>query len=140
MNLREEIKGWRRHLDELAGRSDDADLTPRARFFLLLVPRILAGRCTASRLAGHGIALIESGNQRLGTWCWERAIRSSVHDERTCGALIDRCIEAKHHERAAELANALYDRSGFVPSDGIRLTGPPVLGEGPASALRNLDR
>jgi hypothetical protein len=45
-----------------------AALPIQARFFFLLVPRLVAGRCTPSRLAAYAIDLTVSGSRRLGMW------------------------------------------------------------------------
>ena len=104
-----------------------AALKLRARFLLLLVPRLLAGRCTATWLVSYALALADSGSRRLCRWCWDRALRSSAHDEQTCDALFDLCAETEHYEEAEELANRYFDASGLLPATALRLTGKLVL-------------
>jgi hypothetical protein len=117
-----------------------AALPIQARFFFLLVPRLVAGRCTPRRLAGYAIDLTASGSRRLGMWCWDRAVRGSARDEPMCDAVLDLCIRAGQHEAAEELANRFYDTSGLSPAAAVRLTGNLILIGGNGSALKVYDR
>jgi hypothetical protein len=117
-----------------------AGLQPRARFFLLLVPRILTGGGTPTRMAGYAMSLADAGNHRLATWCWKRAIRSSAHDQRRYHAILDLCIRAGRQDAAAAYANRFYDGSGLMPIEAVRLTGTLALSGAFDAALSIYER
>jgi hypothetical protein len=117
-----------------------AALPTQARFFFLLLPRWVAGRCTTSRLAGYAIELTASGSQRLGMWCWERAILQGTSDVRMCDDVLELCIRAGHHEAAEEFANRFYDTSGMSPAAAIKFAGNLVVTGAFGPALKVYDR
>lgn len=101
-----------------------ARLDPRARFVLLLVPRLLLRRSTPMRLAGYAFELQERGNRRLGDWCWRRAISTASHlDEHTCRTLIKLCVGAGRYDAAEQLVAAYFAQSGVIPGIGFELVG-----------------
>src|SRR5690606_29280269 len=109
-------------------------------FFFLLMPRLLAGRCTPRRLAGYAIDLSANGSRRLGNWCWNRAVRGSVHDEPTRDILFGLCITAGHFDAAAIPATRFYATSGLSPAAAVRHTGTLILNGAYAAALELYDR
>ena len=117
-----------------------ATLRAQARFFFLLVPRLVVGRCAPSRLAGYAFKLTDRGSQRLGAWCWNRALRDCTHDEASYEALLDICIRAEQHDIAEKFASGLFDACGLRPSAGIRLVGNLVLSGAYESALNAYER
>jgi hypothetical protein len=115
-------------------------LPVQARFFFLLIPRLLAGRCTPYRLASYAIDLTAKGSGRLGTWCWDRAVRGSAHDEPMCEALFELCVRAGRSDAAAALATRFYDTSGLSAAAAVRHTGSLVLSGAYDAALKLYDR
>lgn len=117
-----------------------AALPARARFFLLLLPRMLAGRCTVRRFAGYAVTLKDAGSERLAAWCWRRVVRKGTGDEATCNALLDLCLQAGQHRVAEELAATFFDRSGLMPAVAVRLIGNLAAGNAFDSASRFYER
>jgi hypothetical protein len=117
-----------------------ASFPVHARFLFLLMPRLVTGRCTPRRLAGYAIDLTSNGSRRLGRWCWNRAIRGSVHDEPMSDALFELCVRAGDFDTAAALANSFYDTSGLNPATAVRHTGGLVGGGAYSAALTIYDR
>jgi hypothetical protein len=117
-----------------------ASFPVHARFVFLLMPRLVTGRCTPRRLAGYAIELTSNGSRRLGRWCWNRAIRGSLHDEPMSDALFELCVRAGDFDAAAALANSFYDTSGLNPATAARHTGGLILGGAYSAAVTIYDR
>lgn len=101
-----------------------AQLDPRARFFLLLVPRLLAGRLTPTRLASYAQELDASGSGLLAEWCWKRTVGAAAHgDEGVHRVLIDLCLTAGRVDIAVQLVLGAFRQSGVVPDLGLELVG-----------------
>jgi hypothetical protein len=98
-------------------------LKPRQRVLLLLVPRLIVGRCTPTRLASYAIALSDAGNHRFAAFCWKLASRSSHNDHVMHNAVVDLCLREHQHEAAAALANSFYEQYGLVQLEAVRLIG-----------------
>lgn len=117
-----------------------AGLPTQARFFFLLLPRLIAGRCTTSRLASYAIELTASGSRRLGMWCWERAVRQGTSDARMCDVVLDLCIQAGHQEAAEKFANRFYDTCGMSPAAAVKFAGNLILTGAYGPVLNVYDR
>ena len=109
------------------------------RFPLLLLPRLVIGRCSATRVAAYAAALAECGHRGLAHWCWNQAIRLA-NDEWTCDRILRLCIDTGELDTTAKLAKQYYDESGMMPAEAVRLTGMLVLNNGFGAALEIYDR
>lgn len=112
----------------------------RLRFFLFLLPRCLAGRCTATRMAGYALTAINSGNDRIAAWCMRRAIFESVDHPGAYRAILGRFLDARRFEAAAAYGHGVFDTGGLLATEAARLTGELTLGEANAAALFTYDR
>jgi hypothetical protein len=115
-------------------------LPTQARFFFLLVPRLVADRCSATRLAAYAIELKALGSHRLGAWCWNRTLRDCAQDATTYETVVNFCLRDGHYEAASEIASRFYDAGGLLPVAGIDLVGKLVLNDAFDSALDVYDR
>lgn len=98
-------------------------LPVQARFFLLLVPRLISGRCSATRLAAYSFELKACGNHRTGVWCWTRVLRACAVDRATYQTVLQLCFRAGQYSAASSLASNFYDANGMKPATGIKLVG-----------------
>jgi hypothetical protein len=115
-------------------------LRAQAAFFFLLVPRLVVGQCTPSRLAGYAFKLTDRGSPRLGAWCWNRVLLDCARDEASYDALLDICVGAGQYDIAEQFANRIFDVCGLRPSAGIRLVANFALSGAYTSALNIYDR
>ena len=115
-------------------------LPTQARFFFLLVPRLVAGRCSATRLAAYAMDLKALGSHRLGAWCWNRTLRDCAQDATTYETVLNFCLRAGHYEAVNEIARRFYDAGGLLPVAGVDLVGKLVLNDAFESALDIYDR
>ena len=111
---------------------------PQVRFFLLLLPRMLARRCTARRAAAYAFALAESGSHRLADWCWSRAIELAS-DEEACHYVVDLCVRAGRTKSAVALAHRYYAANGLLRGEAVRLVGLLALHDDFDAALTAYD-
>jgi len=98
-------------------------LPVQARFFLLVVPRLISGRCSATRLAAYSFELKACGNHRTGVWCWTRVLRACTVDQATYETVFQLCFRAGQYSAASSLASSFYDANGLQLATGIKLVG-----------------
>ena len=110
------------------------------RFLLLVLPRAATGRYSATRMTGYAIAFASAGIHGIAGWCLTLAVGKCKDDpfafERALGMLLD----TGQVQLAARLANAVFDLTGVMPGEAIRLTGEFHLGGADAESVRMLDR
>ncbi len=112
----------------------------RARFLFLLVPRVLAGAASATRLAGYSVTAGDVGATRIAQWCAHRAARTAAAHPPEYSAALDIFLRARQFGGAARFAHAVFDESGVEPAAAARLTGELVLGGDWSAALSVFDR
>ena len=115
-------------------------LVIRVRFLFLLLPRLLAGRCTATRLAAYALELRRVGSRRLSDFCWRQALDACAHDEEKLQAVLDDFYRRRAFGPASEFASDFFDENGMDPSVGVKLVGDLVLSGAYEPALDTYDR
>ena len=91
-------------------------------------------------MAGYALAATEADSDRIASWCWNRALQSSISEEHAYDAILDRCFAAGQPEAAAAYGHAVYDSCGLLPAAAARLTGELVLSNAGEAALRTYER
>ena len=110
------------------------------RFIVLLVPRLIVGRCGVTRLSSYALRLKSLGSNRLAALGWKRVLRICARDDAKFRQVVGLCFRDHQYGAAAELASCFFDTNGLNPQKALELVGEFVLNGAYDSALELCNR